>query len=107
MIAKHYYEAHVTIDPIPNQRSLNKVQAITERYNFRIASLLMVKGGERTPSTTDAFMTAHSKSLDDIKFKIMGLVTDLQRAGFVVRRYKIEDIVLDSRINDELSLLEV
>lgn len=107
MDAKHYYEAHVTIDPIFSAVKLEKAHNIASRFGFKVASLLMQKNGQIIPSSFDAFMTAHSKNLEDIKSKIMGLVTDLQRAGFVVRRYKIEDIVLDSRIADELSLLEV
>lgn len=106
MFAKHYYEAHVTIEPVIDVRRLEELTYIANKYGFKVASLFMGKGGENRPSTFDAFMTAHNKDLDKIKFKIMGLVTDLQRADFEVHRYKIEDIVMDSRISDELNLLE-
>lgn len=105
-IARHYYEAHVTIDPVIDVDRLEELQHIASKYKFKVASLFMGKGGNSRPSTFDAFMTAHSKNLVDIKFQILGLVRDLQRQGFPVRRYKIEDIVMDSRIDDELELLE-
>jgi acetolactate synthase small subunit len=106
MIAKHYYEAHITIEPIFDDRLLF-AKHMAERRGFNIASLLMKKREEDTEqrSQYDTFMTAHSKSSIEIEHKIIGFVHALQAEGFKVWRYKIEDIVMDSRINDTLSLL--
>ncbi len=51
-------------------------------------------------------MTAHSRELGNIKWKVRSLVKELLSAGFKVWRYKIEDTVMDSRTSDELELLD-
>ena len=106
MIAKHYYEAHVTIEPVFDEK-LAFAKQIAETVHFKIADLLMKKRESDTEerSSKDTFMTGHSKKLDDITMRTVRLVKHLQYNGFKVWRYKIEDTVLDSRIDDELSLL--
>lgn len=94
--ARLYFEAHVTIDPVfDNQRAV--ANTIAERNGFKLAKLLMEKDGVRSPSTLDTFMTAHGKDYDDIFVRTGNMVIELLDAGFVVRRYKIEDTLLDSR----------
>lgn len=104
-IAKHYFETHVTIEPIFDER-LKEAEEIAKRSNFKIASLLMKKREADTEerSKYDTFMTGHGKSLDDMKARLTSIVNDLIAAGFKVWRYKIEDTVMDSRINNELNL---
>jgi hypothetical protein len=100
MTAKYYYEAHVTLDPVGERRA--EVEEIAGHQRFRLAKLLMDKG---VPSQLDTFMTGHDHDLESMRSRVAQTVKALQRAGFVVRRYKIEDTVLDSRIKDELELL--
>ena len=104
--AKYYYEAHVTIEPIFDER-LSQAQAIAREYKFRVADLLMQKRKQDTPerSSRDTFMTGHSKSYEDIKERIHGLVNLLKKQGFKVWRYKIEDTLIDSKFNDELRVI--
>lgn len=99
-----YYEAHITIDPIEDD--LRKLHAgfSARFYGFRLAKLLMDKG---VPSQLDTFMTGHGTDLDDIKQRTLDLCRTLQQNGFKVRRYKIEDTVLDSRHSDVFNLLSV
>lgn len=106
MEAKYYYESHVTIEPVFDDR-LALAKQIAQGECFKVADLLMKKREEDTEerSSKDTFMTTHSKDLDDITRRTKWIVEALLSAGFKVWRYKIEDIVLDSRINDELDLL--
>ena len=94
-----YYESHVTIDPVFGQ-DLSNFVAICANYKFRVAKLLMEKG----PNTKDAFCTSRSQSYTDIVTRTIELVQRLQREKFVVRRYKIEDTIVDSNIGDKYEL---
>ena len=104
--AKHYYEAHVTIEPVFDGR-LEIAKLVGEGWKFKIADLLMKKREADTEerSSKDTFMTSHSKELEDITTRTIEVVKQLKLKGFKVWRYKIEDTVLDSRIEDELKLL--
>lgn len=100
-IARHYFEAHVTIDPVHGKDRCN-VDDISRANHFKLAKLFMVKGVE---ASEDTFITGHAIELDLLTLRLRSLVASLQASGYVVRRYKIEDTVLDSRIQDELELL--
>lgn len=101
MIAKHYFECHITIDPVfAERRQLAGVLA--GRHNFRLAKLFMTK---EQPSTEDTFMTGSDRVSELLTLRMAQLISELQANAFTVRRYKIEDIVLDSRIDDVLKLL--
>ena len=105
--AQHYYEAHVTVEPVFND--VREGATVTaQQYGFKLAKLLMQKRIVDAPerSKYDTFMTAHGVNLEDITNRTKDLVTALQAAGLNVWRYKIEDTILDSRIKDELGLLE-
>jgi len=99
--AKHYFEAHVTIDPVVGADRDN-VEEIAHCNQFKLARLLMARG---LPSTLDTFMTGHATQLDLLTLRLRSLVASLRASGYKVRRYKIEDTVLDSRVADELELL--
>jgi hypothetical protein len=94
----HYYECHVTIEPIePTSTRFGVLQLVTERHGFKLAKLYMQKG---VRSDKDAFCTAHSKSWEDIYVRMSAVVRALKFECFEVRRYKIESVVLDSRHGD-------
>lgn len=107
MIAKHYLETHVTIEPIFDDR-LEQASILAKEHGFKIASLLMKKREQDTEerSKYDTFMTGHGKDLELMEIKVTKLVKALIAAGFKVWRYKIEDTLMDSRIDDELGVLE-
>lgn len=96
-----YFEAHVTMDPVP-QSDRDRVQDLIEPFGFRLAKLLMQKG---EPSNIDTFCTAHSRSYSTLVLKVTDCVRALRAAGINVRRYKIEDTVIDSRSSDVLMVL--
>lgn len=79
MIAKYYYEAHVTIDPVFDDRR-EAAHLVANKYQFKLAKLLMDKG----LSKLDTFMTGHAKNLTELQTRLVGLVNHLHDAGFVV-----------------------
>lgn len=95
-----YYESHITIDPVFGQ-DLENFKKLCNDYDFRVAKLLM----EKTPSVKDSFCTSRSNLYTDIVSRTIDLVKDLQESGFKVRRYKIEDTLVDSKIKDKYELL--
>lgn len=96
-----YHEAHVTIDPVREDRR-QFVQQLATPWGFKLAKLLMQKG---EPSALDTFMTGHGTNYVQLQLRMTGLIKALQRDGLVVRRYKIEDTLMDSRSEDVLGLL--
>lgn len=99
--SKHYYEAHVTVEPVEGER-LSFMKLIAEDYSFRVAELLLRNG---TKHRDDTFCTSRHVDWDHIRIRTEGLVRDLRENGFKVFRYKIEDTLVDSNIRDELNLL--
>lgn len=104
--AKMYFECHITIEPVFDER-LSQIKEIATRHGFRVADLLFQKRKEDTPTLSkyDTFMTMHHVFLEDMKFAMINLISELIESGFKVLRYKIEDIVLDSRIEDCYNLV--
>lgn len=96
-----YLEAHVTIEPVFDERR-DQATEIAKRHGFKLAHLLMQKRSTDTPerSKHDTFMTGHSKTLHDIQTRLHSLIMDLKFNGFKVWRYKVEDTIFDSRHED-------
>lgn len=97
------YEIHVTIDPVLSTDPRRKVlEDLAQTYNYKIAKLFKEGGQE---ADEDSFMTAHTSTLADAKISLHILVPVLKAGGFVLRRYKIEQIIIDSKREDFLRLL--
>lgn len=104
--SKLYYEAHITIEPVFGHL-LELAQELAAPFKFRVADLLMKKREEDTPerSANDTFMTGHGTHLGDVTGRLRSLVRTLQDHSFKVWRYKIEDTILDSKMDkDSLNL---
>lgn len=105
-----YFECHVTIDPVFDENR-ERLEEIVSNYNFKLAKLVMIKetkgsGGEYCLSSKDTFFTAHSKSYSDLLNRMIDCIKKVQIEGYVVRRYKIEDTIIDSRSDDIIKLLD-
>lgn len=98
---RHYYEAHVTVEPVFEDR-LQQFKVICHDYKFHVANLLMQKRKEDTEerSKNDSFCTGRGISYTDIEKRMLALCTRLEKEGFKVWRYKIESTLLDSRYDD-------
>lgn len=94
-----YFESHITIEPVFDD-NLQRFAKICGAYGFRVADLLMKKRTDQTPerSEFDSFCTGRSDKLDDLKTRMTNLVSDLKTQGFTVWRYKIENVIFDSKI---------
>jgi NTP pyrophosphatase (non-canonical NTP hydrolase) len=99
--SRHYYEAHVTVEPVFEER-LEEFKIICHDYKFRVANLLMQKRKSDTEerSKNDSFCTGRGISDTDMEKRMMKLVNRLEKEGFKVWRYKIESTLLDSRYDD-------
>lgn len=99
--SRHYYEAHVTIEPVFEEK-LELFKNICIEYKFRVATLLMQKRKQDTEerSKNDSFCTGRGISYSDMESRMLSLVDRLKNEGFQVWRYKIESTLLDSRYDD-------
>lgn len=106
-VSRLYFEAHITIDPVFDA-ARRQAEMLGEIYNFRMAKLILRKreADQERPHEDDSFFTGRAKDSDELIVRTAGLVKALRMSGFVVRRYKIEDTILDSRVEDELELLK-
>lgn len=104
--ARHYYEAHITIDPVFDTRR-ELAGAIAAVQGYRLAELIMRKqeADVEHPAQDDTFLTSRSGDLEDLRKRTIKCVIVLQLNDFTVRRYKIEDTLLDSRESDEFGIL--
>lgn len=100
-----YFECHVTIDPVQPGPRLELLENIAEAHGFKVAKLLMRKGDTICPHGDDAFMTTRSNRLEPLRYNLGSLVIALKTHHYVIRRYKIEDTIIDSARADEYGLL--
>lgn len=98
-----YYECHVTIEPVFDER-LQAAETLAKMYGFKIASLLMQKRAEDTPerSKYDTFMTGHDRRYGPLHERMRGLCLALRAHGFIVHRAKIEDTIFDTKHGDAI-----
>lgn len=71
-----YYEATVTIEPLDDENDIQHYINICRAHNF-------------TPGE------GQGKKFDDVYNRTLNLVTELQRVGFIVKRYMIVAVLLD------------
>ena len=104
---RHYYEAHVTVEPVFGER-LERMKVIAKEFGFRVATLLMQKRPEDTPerSKNDTFCTGRSIARSDLEDRMVGMMTKLREEGFALWRHKIESTISDSNYDDSLFPLE-
>ena len=99
-----YFESHVTVDPLKGL-DLYRFKRVCDEYGFRVADLVMIKKGKDKKSERDSFCTTRGKNFVNIELRTMNLVNACKRQGIKVRRYKIENTLVDSKINDEYGLI--
>jgi hypothetical protein len=96
--SKLYYEVHVTIDP-PKQEDVDHLQQIANKHGFRMAKLFKLADG--SPNEKDAFFTYRShvnESFEQVKSRMIHFASELEYELFKVQRYKIEDTLLDTKL---------
>ena len=96
-----YYEAHVTIDPVIDDE-LEKFKELCKQHKFRVAELLMKKKKSKTGfvlNDHDQFCTGRDLDAKELCKRMFDLIKNLELNGFTVRRYKVENTLLDKKIN--------
>jgi hypothetical protein len=100
-----YYEVHVTLDPISEQR-VKVLRSVADAFGYRIAKLIMRKeGGRDVPHTDDMFLTTRGVEYGEVVDNMVSFIRALGASNFKVRRYKIEDTLIDSAQQDILNLI--
>lgn len=94
-----YFECHVTVEPVFDER-LDLLKEIVKPYRFHVADLLMRKRMADAPerSQFDTFCTGRSTDYEDLREAMISLVNTLEKCGFEVWRFKIENTLLDVRL---------
>lgn len=91
---EYYFECHITIDPVLDSTEVDQLKQTIATQDFRLAKLFMQKG---IPSNLDSFITGRHKDYETLLERMYKLVEELPKQGFHVRRYKIENVLLDVR----------
>jgi predicted secreted hydrolase len=97
-----YYEVHVNIEPVFGD--LGALQAFGEPFNFRLATFYMRKGNEDV-FQDDQFFTTRATTFTGAIGATLEFVKHLQENGYTVKRYKIEDTLVDSNRDDIYELI--
>lgn len=102
------YETHITIEPVLDETKLAAIREAVRPLGFRVADLLMAKRAEDTPerSRFDTFLTGHTTDYMHACRNCREVVSVVQGMGYKVWRYKIEEIILDSRVIDLWGILK-
>lgn len=106
-MAKHYFECHITIEPLP-MATIILLRKPVAYYHFRIADLYMAKreGDTEQRPKYDTFMTARDRNYIALRYNMTQCIRYLEReAGIKVWRYKIEDTICDSKLEDIYNLI--
>ena len=94
-----YYEAHITIEPQVGATFADRLGDAAGEKGWRMSTFAMFKPGQPQP---DAFISYRDKSLRSIVEAVQDMVRTLERRGFTVLRWKIEDTLFDSKRGDAL-----
>jgi len=98
MQARLYYEAHITVEPKPNETFEEFSAAFSSRFwrgsTFAEDEVDRIKG--------KWFLSGKDQDLAIIRGHTRVAVGILARDGYTVLRYKIEDAILDSKYGDVL-----
>lgn len=98
-----YYEAHITIEPVFDDKLLTLTNLL-KPYRFKVADLLLQKRKTDTLERNqfDSFATGHDKSYNKLLNRMNEAVAQLNVNNYKVWRVKIEAVVLDEKY-DRLS----
>lgn len=88
-----YFEAHITIEPVYGER-LNKLEDICDQLGWRISKFLTYTNIDEP----NAFISYRLDDMADIYENTISMYWALINNAFVVKRYKIEDILLDVKL---------
>lgn len=91
-----YYECHITLEPVYGIR-LTILEHLVAKRDLSVSTFLMVKPGQQNP---DAFVSLRDKSYANVLRRMCDACIALEAEGFVIKRAKIEDTLLDTKHGD-------
>lgn len=99
------YDCYITIEPVFNEQWA-LVNDLAKPYFFKPAKLVMMKGDSiEELSNGDTFITGHSVSYALLRQRMKFLCKLLIKNGIIIHRYKIEKVMMDSRVEDSLRII--
>lgn len=93
-----YFEAHITVEPINDVAVRRNVVQVGNAHGFRLATFLMKKDDGPVP---DDFFSARGPHYESLEEMVLSMVRYLGECGVTVKRYKIENTLLDVKIPKE------
>jgi hypothetical protein len=102
-----YFEAHITLAPAIDADHYNKLQQLARENCWRVSKLFLKNGDGSVgdPWHDDMFLSARSKVYRDIENSIKHMLPKLEKHGFEIRRYKIENTLTDVKYTKCLTCL--
>jgi hypothetical protein len=100
-----YHECHVTVEVTDDVTCLDYVATMARVKGFKLAEVKSAQRSSEGPAGIAYILTGHDKQRDHLIERMRVLATALKEAGIKIGRYKIEDISLDSRVEDQYGLL--
>lgn len=102
MKSKLYYETHVTIDSTDlTEDRVEELFSIAKEVDFRVSKFIMLK----SPDAPDAFISGRAEDYMEAVVALRKVIFILQKNFFKIKRYKIEDVIIDSNKDDYFKLL--
>lgn len=92
------YECHVTTEYL-GEEDRGTYELLTSKFTFKMGKLYMKKDEK---SEMDSFFTCHHDDFQVIKSQMLDFIKVIKDLKIKVLRYKIEDIVLDSKYQGDL-----
>lgn len=103
------FESHITLDPKQlTTEDRKNIEAKSKVYRFHAGDISLDRDSVDAWMNLEKayFVTGHGLTYSNIEVRTKNLVIALQYAGYKVLRYKIEDILVDSKIADEWHILD-
>lgn len=98
----HYFEAHITLAPETGVK-YDLLGHLADSMLFRVSKLYLKNsdGSVGAPWRDDIFISTREKNFNTIVGLVDLMIEKLREAGFTVRRYKIENILVDVKYGNK------
>jgi len=104
MKARYYFEAHITVEPEIHTRTL-QFRKICEFSGWHVSSFLMFNEKVANDKKPKMFCSWRGTEYAVAVQAVIDMVGLLRNRNFNVLRYKIEDTLIDSKIEDHLKIV--
>ena len=92
---KYPFESHVEVHKYPESLEGEAIY-IAHKHDFRVSTF---SDADRT-----VFINGRGKQYGELSDRMSMLILDLHTRGFKIKRYKIEEVLMDSKEKDHLQV---